>query len=77
MNVAFQEPRGVINIGMGQDCGFTEVPDATSIKAIPAAFMFPMFMPGMSGMGGICAGQTAANANSRANDVRFTESPRK
>jgi hypothetical protein len=59
-------------MGMGQDSGFTEVPEATSMSDISAEFIPDMFIPGifipdMPGMGGIsCAEPTAAIKKNRA-----------
>jgi hypothetical protein len=55
MNMAFQEPKCDMSIGMVAEAGLTEVPEATSMSCIPAAFIstiegmegMGMFMPGM------------------------------
>src|SRR5450755_2047158 len=52
MNIAFQDPRWVMVIGMGHASGLRDVPEAMFIRSMLAAFistmfMFPMFMPGM------------------------------
>jgi hypothetical protein len=57
MNIAFQAPMRVMNIGMGHDWGFMLVPDAWFISNVSAAFMVGMFsMPGICewSMPGIC-----------------------
>jgi hypothetical protein len=44
---AFQELKWVTIMGMGQESGLTDVPDAAFIRSMLAAFMSTMFMPGM------------------------------
>jgi hypothetical protein len=73
MSMVFQVPRGFMSIGMFQDAGLREVPEATSIRDIPAAFIstivgvLGMFMPGMLGWA------TARAARVRPNTIIFTE----
>src|SRR5579862_1885944 len=47
MNMVFQDPSWVMIIGMGHPSGLTDVPDATFIRSMPAAFIPVIFMPGM------------------------------
>jgi hypothetical protein len=80
MNMAFQEPRCAINIGMGQDNGFTEVPEAMFIRDMAAGFMSDgIFMPGMFIPGifipGMLVSWAAAVASRRTNGSVFTEAP--
>jgi hypothetical protein len=51
MNMVFHEPRWVMSMGMFQDAGFADVPEARFISDIAAGFMSAMgpgmFMPGI------------------------------
>jgi len=47
MNIAFHDPKWVINIGMGQEAGLAAVPDDKFMRNMPAGFISTIFMSGM------------------------------
>jgi hypothetical protein len=66
MNMVFQEPKCVITIGIGQDAGLDDVPEARFMRCMLAGFIStifmlplagggesPWFMPGIPGIGGM------------------------
>src|SRR5437764_5246112 len=45
MNIVFQPPNRFIGIGICHPAGFIEVPEATFMRYMPAAFISPICMP--------------------------------
>jgi hypothetical protein len=57
IDIVFQEPKALITIGIGQDAGLAEVPDARFMRYMLAGFISTIFMPGI---GGLCPRAQAA-----------------
>jgi hypothetical protein len=72
MNMAFQEPKCVINMGMGADAGLAEVPEARFIRDMAAGFMSTM--EGIDGMEGIDEGVEGMGIFMPGIDVSWADS---